>query len=62
MKKLHVLFAACIISGNSFAQIALDVKTADLSANGKSYKARFVSATKAAGEIKMTFYPKLRNE
>lgn len=55
MKKFQTLCATLFIAGSMQAQIALDVKTMDLSANGKSKKARFVSAKKANGELKLTF-------
>lgn len=55
MKQLTTLLAASIICGNSYGQIALEVKTADLSANGKSNNARFVSAARTGDEIKLTF-------
>lgn len=58
MKQLNILLAACIMCGNSYGQIALDVKTADLSANGKSNNARFVSAAQTGDEIRLTFSSK----
>lgn len=46
-----------LLAGSVSAQIALEVKTVDLSANGKSMKARFVGASQPAGttDIRMTF-------
>jgi hypothetical protein len=58
MKKLNLLIAATIIAGNLVAQIPLEVKKADLSANGLSTKARFVGVSREPGKIKMTFSTK----
>ena len=50
-------FLLTLICISSFAQIPLDVKTIDLSANGKSKNARFVTASynKETKEAKLTF-------
>jgi hypothetical protein len=50
-------FLLTLICISSFAQIPLDVKTIDLSANGKSKNARFVTASynKETKEATLTF-------
>lgn len=57
MKKSVSLFSAIMLTSTIYAQIAQEVKTVDLSANGKSNSARFVGASQSKGskEIKMTF-------
>lgn len=57
MKKTTLFLAFGLSISNAFAQIPLDVKTIDLSANGKNKRSRFVIANfnKDSKEIKLTF-------
>lgn len=57
MKKQTLIIAIGLTISNAFAQIPLDVKTIDLSANGKNKRSRFVIANfdKDSKEVKLTF-------
>lgn len=60
MKKMYTLLLTALMTSAAYAQVQLDIKTVDLSGNGKSRAARFVGASQPAGtdEIKLTFSTK----
>ena len=57
MKKTTLVLAMGLIISNAIAQIPLDVKTIDLSANGKNKRSKFVTASldNKTKELKLIF-------